>query len=239
MPKSGVTMSNPIQKQKILSRSILAGIVAQGGAVAADEYEMTNAETIAPAIDTPATRTVEFEATGATIEDLDVVVQFTKCAHAPYTAGDCPQSGWTGVGFDDLMFTLESPSGTTVSLIPFGTLDRWSHNYNFKGTVTFDDAADEEVSLLDAWSSPGSLLTYRPAGSLADFDGEALDGTWTLHLQYRTPPDPYYDLQPLNQPLAVERFTVSAVPEPGVTASGLAALASLSGLAALRRRRRL
>lgn len=226
----------PSHKQKALSRSILAGIVAHGGAAAADDYVMTNSVAIAPAVDTPATRTVEFDEPGVIIEDVIVSVGFTKCSDTSYSAGSC-LSGSSEVGLDDIEFTLESPGATTVTLMPFGTGSHYGHNdgmFNiFKAIYTFDDSAAEVVGASPGYPELNAELIWQPTGSLSDFDGEELDGTWTLNLQYRSDEPGSVDRQ-----LAVEEFTVSVVPEPGATTLSFAALASLSGLAELRRRRR-
>ncbi len=50
----------------------------------------------------------------------------------------------------------------------------------FDGAITFDDAAAQVVNY-DV-NSPHSG-TFRPIGSLADFNGSAAGGTWTLFIE--------------------------------------------------------
>ena len=71
----------------------------------------------------------------------------------------------------DLEAMLVSPSGITVSLFSSGTLA----DSNLIGTL-FDDQASTPVIL---GTAPYTRV-YRPVGSLAAFNGEAMSGTWTL-----------------------------------------------------------
>jgi subtilisin-like proprotein convertase family protein len=73
----------------------------------------------------------------------------------------------------DLRVTLISPRGTRVLLVD-GVGDTGNE---FAGT-TFDDEAAENITAATAPYS-GS---YRPEGSLADFDGQFADGVWTLEI---------------------------------------------------------
>ena len=74
----------------------------------------------------------------------------------------------------DLTLTLISPNGTRVLLCDSigGSGD------NFRGTTLDDEAA----SSIAHGSAPFSG-TFRPMGSLADFDGESANGTWTLEIR--------------------------------------------------------
>ncbi len=73
----------------------------------------------------------------------------------------------------DLIFTLTSPQGTNVILVaeqcPF------VENFN----INFDDDAGSS-SLPCPYNDGG---TYQPQGSLADFNGEEMQGTWTLTVE--------------------------------------------------------
>ena len=74
----------------------------------------------------------------------------------------------------DLIATLISPTGTRVELFDSvgGSGD------DFSGT-TFDDEAGQAIA---DGTAPFSG-TYRPSGSLADFDGESANGTWQLEIK--------------------------------------------------------
>lgn len=68
---------------------------------------------------------------------------------------------------------LQSPTGTIVSLVPFGALSGQTPGVTV--TWTFTDAASSVVS-------GGSLVfgTYLPSSPLSAFIGEDGNGTWNL-----------------------------------------------------------
>ncbi|HBO45269.1 MAG TPA: hypothetical protein DD670_15340, partial [Planctomycetaceae bacterium] len=74
----------------------------------------------------------------------------------------------------DLTITLISPSGTRVLLCDSigGSGD------HFRNTTLDDEAA----ASVDRAAAPFTG-TFRPMGSLADFDGESANGTWTLEIR--------------------------------------------------------
>ena len=72
---------------------------------------------------------------------------------------------------DDLDVFLMSPAGTRVELMT----DIGESRDDFWGTI-FDDEAEEYIT--DNFLSYG--LTFQPEGTLADFDGEDPNGTWSL-----------------------------------------------------------
>ena len=74
---------------------------------------------------------------------------------------------------DDVIVRLTSPSGTTVTVL--------SQPCNGEDNILMD---------LDDEASPGSLpcppttgLSYQPANALSAFDGEDMNGTWTLSVE--------------------------------------------------------
>ncbi len=76
---------------------------------------------------------------------------------------------------NDLIFTLISPTAAQTILMnrACGSQD----NFN----ISFDD---ESPNAAGTWPCPPTNGgTYRPAGSLATFDGSQLQGTWTLKVQ--------------------------------------------------------
>jgi subtilisin-like proprotein convertase family protein len=92
--------------------------------------------------------------------------------------------GSTTVGLDhswvgDLIVTLTSPSGTTVTLMnrPGGT---GNSGNNFCQTV-LDDAAVNSIQNIPIAGNPYTG-TFKPASPLSAFAGEDANGTWQLHL---------------------------------------------------------
>jgi uncharacterized repeat protein (TIGR01451 family) len=80
----------------------------------------------------------------------------------------------------DLRATLTSPSGTVVSLIT--NVGTSADNLN----VLFDDGAAASVSTHtsndNTTAAPPYQRTFRPEGSLADFNGQGSAGTWQLSI---------------------------------------------------------
>lgn len=70
----------------------------------------------------------------------------------------------------DLTFTLTSPQGTVVNL--FGGICGNQDNFNLNFS---DNAAPGAIPC-----PPTTGLTYQPTGSLADFNGQDMQGVWTL-----------------------------------------------------------
>ncbi len=84
---------------------------------------------------------------------------------------------WVG----DLIVTLTSPAGTVVTLInrpgtPPGTFGCSRNNID----VLLDDEAATTAESQCSNPSPAIAGTQQPNGSLSAFDGETLEGTWTL-----------------------------------------------------------
>ncbi len=98
---------------------------------------------------------------------------------------DC--SSPTGVGLQhdrvsDLVVTLTSPSGTTVTLLSNpGGLGLPSKN--FCGTL-LDDAAATSIQNITTAGAPYSGA-YRPSGRFASFNGQSANGTWVLRITDR------------------------------------------------------
>ncbi|WP_291721473.1 proprotein convertase P-domain-containing protein [Bernardetia sp.] len=84
----------------------------------------------------------------------------------------------------DLIVTLTSPAGTTVTLINrvlsgLGNCSR--NNIN----TTLSDAAGASVQLQCNGGNPTINGTYRPSQALSAFDGENPSGVWTLNISDR------------------------------------------------------
>lgn len=75
---------------------------------------------------------------------------------------------------DDLAVFLVSPSGTRVELFT----NIGGNENNFTGTILDDEATTPIVA---GWAP--FTGTYQPEGSLADFDGQDMQGTWTLEVR--------------------------------------------------------
>jgi subtilisin-like proprotein convertase family protein len=96
-------------------------------------------------------------------------------------------AGATTVGLDhtwvgDVILTLKSPMGTTITLMsrPGGILNDGN---NFCQTV-LDDAA---VAPIQAITPAGNPYTgsFKPASALGTFNGQSPNGTWTLNASDR------------------------------------------------------
>ncbi len=111
------------------------------------------------------------------LSDVDFSFDGTSCS---------PTAGSTTVGLDhtfvgDLVATLRSPVGTTVTLLsrPGGGLNGSGGN-NFCRTVLDDEVAGS----IQAITTAGEPYTgsFQPANPLSAFDGENPNGTWTLNV---------------------------------------------------------
>ena len=103
--------------------------------------------------------TIEISAPeGTVVNDIDVPLLITHT--------------WIG----DLQITLESPSGTSVSL--WGGFCGGTDNLNF----TADDEGMQTVACADFATSGANLMAMGlvPNPALSIFDGENPNGTWTL-----------------------------------------------------------
>lgn len=84
---------------------------------------------------------------------------------------------WVG----DLVMTLRSPAGTTVTLMNRpGAGSTGSNADNFTGTI-LDDEATRTIESIVAADAPHTGR-WRPDQALSAFDGESLAGAWTLHV---------------------------------------------------------
>ncbi len=98
---------------------------------------------------------------------------------------DC--SSPTGVGLQhdrvsDLVITLTSPQGTTVTLLSNpGGLGLPSRNFC---NTLLDDAATASIQNLTTAAAPYSGA-YRPAGRFSSFNGQSANGTWVLRVSDR------------------------------------------------------
>lgn len=152
----------------LLTASLLVGTVFAGSAT--QSYTGPEVEIDGAIMATPVafTEGVDFHA-GSSITDVDITIYWTK------TAGSCSApSADSSAFYDELGFQLQSPSGTTITLVATGT---YGSDADIDGIITtFDDGADGRP----AGGTPVSG-TFRPTGSpLSTFNGEDPLGDWYL-----------------------------------------------------------
>jgi len=139
------------------------------------------------------------------ILDLNLIIDLAKCDNPPIG----PQGGaCLGLGIpyeDEFSLALMAPDGTTVDLVrAYETYERGNVGSG-RVRLAFDDEA-----LVDAGPRIGAGA-FRPAGSLAAFDGMDVYGRWTLLIQDFFPGDP---LEFFSARLDVETDPPAPVPEP-------------------------
>ncbi|MCA1613937.1 MAG: proprotein convertase P-domain-containing protein [Acidobacteria bacterium] len=90
---------------------------------------------------------------------------------------------WVG----DLIFTLTSPAGTTVTVISQAGGGNNNGNH-FCNTVLDDDTANGSIQSVAAGTHLNTG-TFKPANPLSAFDGQNPNGTWTLNVRDVGTPD--------------------------------------------------
>ncbi len=167
-------------------------------------------------------RTITF--TGdETISDLNILIDFAKAdgeqAAPPYPTGT-PY-------FDEIVFRLISPTGTSVNLIGERDFNDGRIGTLFDGKITFDDQAAQVVNVNRDLPQAG---IFRPTGRLSDFNGQSSLGTWTLFIEDTFRED---SLRFRSATIDINRSsTAAAVPTPALL-PGLVGL----GLSVMRKRK--
>ena len=201
----------------------LALALAAAGASAATFTNTTDGFADDSTFDRPVTVTAGDLPPGAAfVDEVEISVFFAKSNTNSFVAEGDPIPMGTP-SYNEIRLRLTSPAGTSVDLIDYGDFDD-TNTMGFKGTITFDDDAADVVNVDQDNIRDG---TFRPTGTLADFDGESALGTWALTVGDNAGGDG----------LSFYEFTLNvgtaAVPTPAAAGGGLALLA-LNGL---RRRR--
>ncbi|MEW5849389.1 MAG: putative Ig domain-containing protein [Myxococcota bacterium] len=105
-----------------------------------------------------------------------------------FNGGSCnTTTGSTTVGLDhtfvgDLVIRLQSPSGTTVTLVNRLSNGGGGNSGNNFCTTALDDAASPLIQAQLAAAAP-FVGTFKPANPLSAFNGENPNGNWTLSVQ--------------------------------------------------------
>ncbi|MCU1358387.1 MAG: hypothetical protein JWM89_3805, partial [Acidimicrobiales bacterium] len=126
---------------------------------------------IPDANDTGATATVAVGSVGR-IADLTFSIDGSSCT----TAAASTTVGIDHTFISDLTVTLESPSGTEITL--FSGIGDSGHNMC---QAVFSDAAATPIQAKTASTDPPFTGTWKPATPLSLFDGEDPQGTWKVH----------------------------------------------------------
>jgi subtilisin-like proprotein convertase family protein len=117
-----------------------------------------------------------------TVSKVTFSVDGTTCSTAVGSATVGLDHSWVG----DLLITLRSPSGTTVTLAnrPGG---QGNSGNNFCKTV-FTDAAVNSIQNVTIAQAPYTG-SFKPASPLSAFVGDNASGTWVLNVADLEPPD--------------------------------------------------
>lgn len=172
-----------------------------------------------------ATRGLPIDVRGR-ITDVNITVEFSKCDSPPIGPSGSVCRG-RGVPFEnEFTLLLTGPTGQEVTLVEaFKTYTSGVDGGAGRVSVIFDDEA------LRAAGPRVQAGSFRPAGSLALFDGMDLFGSWTLYLQDFINSDP---LEFFSASLEVA-YEPAPVPEPATLAM-LGLGLGLMGIRAAKRR---
>jgi subtilisin-like proprotein convertase family protein len=150
----------------VLLASILAAIVALPASAIAQTFTSTAPQTPQAIPDSPApgiTSTITVPGGTGVVTDVNALLDINH----------------TFIG--DLIVRLTSPGGTSVLLLD--ELSGGVDGENLVGSYLFDDESLNSVPTSPGIANPPIPPgDYLPVGSLASFDGELADGTWSLFI---------------------------------------------------------
>lgn len=113
------------------------------------------------------------------ITDLNFKIGGTSCTTAVGSTTVGLDHTWVG----DIVMTLKSPQGTTVTIInQAGGVNNGGHN--FCNTVLDDESAGASIQNITPAQAPYTG-SFKPASPLSAFDGQNANGTWTLNVSDR------------------------------------------------------
>lgn len=159
------------------------------------------------------------------ITDVNITVEFSKCDNPPIGPGGSACLGRGSPFENEFTLALIAPDGQAVTLVErFATYVAGTGRGAGRVSVTFDDEALQPAGPRVQGGS------FRPAESLALFDGMDLFGSWTLYLRDHFRSDP---LEFFSASLDIA-YEPAPVPEPAT----LAMLGLGLGLMGMRARRR-
>lgn len=165
------------------------------------------------------------------ISDLNFRIGGSSCTNV---------AGATTVGIDhtyvgDLVMTLTSPQGTTVTLMNrpgSGVYGEWgSYGRNFCNTLLNDEGGGSSIQNITVEQAPYSG-TYTPTSLLSAFRGQNPNGTWTLDVSDRYPYADTGNVRAFSLDIASDAlsFTGPAVPIPDGTFGGIKIPFAVGGL---------
>lgn len=151
-----------------------------------------------------ATRALAVDVRGR-ITDVNITVEFSKCDNPPIGPTGTACVGRGSPFENEIALVLTGPNGQSAALVKaFQTYVAGTGRGAGRVSVTFDDEA------LRAAGPRVQAGSFRPADTLALFDGMGLYGSWTLDLQdvFRSDPleffsaslDITYDPAPVPEP---------------------------------------
>ncbi len=149
--------------------------VGQSGGPVTQTFSYTTPRVVIPSTGTPAVINLPVSGITGTVTDVRFRFDGSLCSTVAGSATVGLDHTWVG----DLVITLTNPQGTVVSLInrPGGGTVGSSGN-NFCQTV-LDDAATNLIQGIVSTDAPHTG-NWRPAGTLASFDGQNPNGNWVL-----------------------------------------------------------
>ncbi|HJV93143.1 MAG TPA: PEP-CTERM sorting domain-containing protein [Azonexus sp.] len=161
--------------RKLFAKSAIAAALL-AGAFSANAALLTASDSTFGSFDS-SSGSRSFTLGSGLVSDVNLSITFAKCDDPSIGVNGTSCIGGGNSFNREIVFRLTNPFGTTVNLV---SQDTYSGSTPGTGrvTVTFDDEAATTVG--------GPLVvggSFKPVGSLADFDGQDALGIWTLFIQ--------------------------------------------------------